>query len=228
MPIDLSEYEVRPVLEGFGAGFHQAWAVHPVGPPHFSVYYDPMYAMAEVVYSKLARALGLNCVRSDYGINLRVESAAKFVSASEFREEWAPLHTAGLKDNPEVYRHRILGLITQQAVWDDEGYGFVDHEGQFIKANNGSAFFSMGLKLAMEDPDLRSPFLQVLSIDALRSSASTMPGGLDVLDKVAALSDSQIEACVKLPDSPGVDAPRKYFTERILIARTVAETYVNR
>jgi hypothetical protein len=176
------------------------------GIPRFTCYYDPVFAMAEVTYSRLCSLLDLPCVQSSYGFNLHSFSDSikfpRYVSVSEYSPEWMALTEKGAKEISESDNqwklHFGLSLLLLVMYWNKRIAGYHDNDGSFIKANNGHMFHPRELQDLFNGVKSDVP-IQPITVTNFLKYAKWTPEIINILSKVVLLNNDDIEFCTDMP-----------------------------
>lgn len=229
--IDLKDFTVAPVPNELRANYMPYLLM---GPDRKQILYvchtTPAYAMADIVYSRLSKLLGLPCVDAEFGINLNLDNA-KYVSITPYHSDWMPYsswNTVSHIINPlDVEAHLFIIQLTQTTYWNGEILGYITPEGQFIKGDNGSsAFYSAGLQMYLEgDPHWRMLCVDN-EIEILDRYSTFMPELKSLIIRLSELSLSEIESCYDFPDDPVFTKGISWFEKILTSTQKIAKEYL--
>lgn len=224
--------EIRD-LTGFAyireTGVGHCSAQAPDGGVYY-VYTDETQAIAEVTYCRLSELLALPCAQATYGTNFR--GSGKFVSASSYSPNWISYQTwknrqhllTQIKNPQDRSAHIFLNVLTQQMfIYTNEG--FVTRDGYYIKTNNGGAFFSRTLAYKTKR---NSEMIRITpcSFDAFVDLTKGHEDGYRILQKIAEISDEEINSCVEMPEWKHKSIATDYFTGKLVLAKEMAQVYL--
>jgi len=224
--VDLSNYQKIALPDGWGCGICQH-IVRVPSPraPYYTVYTDEACAVSEVVYYRLCKKLGLKCVKADFGTNL-IDSK-QYVSVSEFSPLWK--QHGNLSDplllTKQVHAFYGLMLLTGANFWHDEQEGYLV-DGDFIKANNGVNFFSIGLGRLIRRSKQDAGIIRAHRPSVthfLSESKSMHKSSRDLCQKVACLTDDDFQDILDMPDDwSAKKIAKEYLSNELLEMRKYA------
>ncbi len=232
--INLGHYQAVDMPSGLHAGGNQVLLVSSrTGKAVYTAYLKSEQSLSEVIYSRLCEKVKIGCVHATYGSNLRYNNkdVSDIISVSRYSPSWTPysvaidkshIYDAKITNPEEVDYHYLLTYLVHKKFWDHEGAGYILEDGYFIKANNGNAFFPIGLQMIREN---RAEFdiFYTTSVSSVLDHTKFRPQCRAVISRVANMTDEDIDDCVKIPKLEWRDIALFYFSKRLLEARSTAQ-----
>lgn len=188
---------------------------------------DPAEAACEVAYVRLAKTLGLQCMRSRFAYGLA--GSTPWPSATKIDWDAVPYgewENKNLDSNgdyppvpPECQEHLLLAHLTQNLLGHGRGEM---RAGRFVRCDNLYAFDSHLLKALLNGSSEEQEGAPRLSVSNVLDFMEDFPQSRPLLEKVADLTDRQITRIISRPVSAHNAQIEMYLTARLEAARTTS------